>query len=307
MTVGVGGDFARFNAEYNDIGQMSSFDTSGGSYPRPMAYDGVTQDRRTQADNLSQSYGFSGMSAEANDTGTKSNWFVRDPAGQLVSMVASDGAPEWYYLTDALGSVTAMVKQDGTIQRYAYEPYGQQIRTWIQDDAGTVNNDGSESDTTLSGEDHNPWRYASGYADKNSPMIKFGTRYYLPELARWTQTDPENGSSAYPLTLNPYQYVECNPVNKTDPRGRSTGCGVAAGAAALGGGLLGGAVGALAGGVGAPIGGALGASATAGFVYGACESDTDSAAGRAADGLEGATVGVAITLIGTVGSIFSQL
>jgi RHS repeat-associated protein len=135
-------------------------------------------------------------------------------------MVASDGTPEWYYLTDALGSVTAMVKQDGTITRYAYEPYGQQVRAWIQTDAGTVSDDGSESNASLSGEDHNPWRYASGYADKNSPMIKFGTRYYMPELARWTQTDPEFGEPSKPLTLNKYIYAGDSPINKTDPNGR---------------------------------------------------------------------------------------
>ncbi len=49
----------------------------------------------------------------------------------------------------------------------------------------------------------------------------FGTRYYDPSVGRWTQQDPVAGSIADPGSVNRYAYVRCDPVNFTDPDGRS--------------------------------------------------------------------------------------
>ena len=104
-----------------------------------------------------------------------------------------------YYLLDALGSVLGVVDSAGdVVKRYEYEPYGQAIPT--------------------TGSHANPWRFASGYLD-GSGFTKFGTRYYVPSLARWTQHDPKRGSLFEPKTLNLYAYVGCDPVNYTDPTG----------------------------------------------------------------------------------------
>jgi RHS repeat-associated protein len=118
--------------------------------------------------------------------------------------------------------VVATINTNGTVRRYLYEPYGQQIRTWIDAAAGTSLFDGSELAALgqPEGADYNPWRYASGYYDKTTGMLKFGTRYYIPQLARWTQVDPKSGQPNNPVTLNPYGYVGGNPVNETDPTGR---------------------------------------------------------------------------------------
>jgi hypothetical protein len=51
-------------------------------------------------------------------------------------------------------------------------------------------------------------------------MLKFGTRYYMPSLGRWTQRDPEAGKPRNPPSLNPYAYVGADPVNQVDPSGR---------------------------------------------------------------------------------------
>jgi RHS repeat-associated protein len=51
-------------------------------------------------------------------------------------------------------------------------------------------------------------------------MLKFGTRYYMPNIARWTQTDPKAGKPQQPIKMNPYLYTGCNPTNRTDPGGR---------------------------------------------------------------------------------------
>jgi RHS repeat-associated protein len=50
-------------------------------------------------------------------------------------------------------------------------------------------------------------------------LIKFGTRYYMPEISRWTQPDPVT-TIADPMTLDRYLYVQDNPTTFTDPSGR---------------------------------------------------------------------------------------
>jgi hypothetical protein len=57
-------------------------------------------------------------------------------------------------------------------------------------------------------------------------LVKFGTRYYNPNLGRWTQQDPVPGSLGNPDSLNPYLYAGEDPVNEVDPTGAITGnCG----------------------------------------------------------------------------------
>jgi len=69
--------------------------------------------------------------------------------------------------------------------------------------------------------DRNPFRYASGYFDTTTGMLKYGTRYYMPSLMRWTQPDPVAGKPTNPMGLSRYAYVGCNPVSFVDPTGRS--------------------------------------------------------------------------------------
>jgi RHS repeat-associated protein len=189
-----------------------------------MSTTGVTKDT------LEMSYGYSGMSAQATNSGVPhAEWFVRDPDGKLIAQVDRNTTePDRFYLTDAQQSVVATIDTTGTVRRYVYEPYGQQIRTWI--DPNPTNNttngatppDGSHNTPTPADNatDTNPWRYASGYHDTETGHLKYGTRYYNPTLARWTQTDPKAGTPCQPPSLNPYLYTSCNPTNRTDPTGR---------------------------------------------------------------------------------------
>ena len=78
------------------------------------------------------------------------------------------------------------------VNSYSYDPYGKQMSI-----TQTVSN---------------PWRYASGFYHGLTGMTKFGTRYYNPELGRFTQRDPSGKDL-------PYAYAGCNPTNNTDPTG----------------------------------------------------------------------------------------
>src|SRR3954464_13345361 len=102
---------------------------------------------------------------------------------------------------DGLGSTVALSDTSGAKQQgYSYEPYG----------AVTL--------SPSSGGPANPWRYAGSYQDPTA-LYKMGDRYYLPGLMPFTQQDPLR---ARPMRqINRYAYVGGDPVNRTDPTGRS--------------------------------------------------------------------------------------
>ncbi len=86
---------------------------------------------------------------------------------------------------------------------YYYDPYGNSL---------------NKSETVS-----NPWQFASGYYDANTGLYKFGTRYYDPQLGRWTQKDPVGGSVGKIGSGNPYVYADNMPNMQTDSSGKYTG------------------------------------------------------------------------------------
>ena len=178
--------------EYNLAGQTTSIDPPGTTPAASMAYDGVMQDRRTQAGNTSMAYGYAGLSAQSTSgTGAHAELFVRDPDGKLLAMITPSTGATRDDLTDEQQSVIATTdgSTSGTgtnLVRYLYEPYGQQIRSWEYPNAGTATTLRSRATATTPATDYNPWRYASGYHDPATGFLKFGTRYYMPQLGTWT-------------------------------------------------------------------------------------------------------------------------
>lgn len=47
-------------------------------------------------------------------------------------------------------------------------------------------------------------------------LLKFGTRYYTPQLWRWIRRDPNNGVVSRPVTFNAYLCANADAVNRTD-------------------------------------------------------------------------------------------
>ena len=217
---------------YNVIGQTTSIDPAGSAGAVPMTYAGVSQDRRLSKDSLEMSYGFAGLTSQSTNSGVPhAEYFVRDPGGKLIGMVdakTSNSEPDQWYLMDGQDSIMATIDTTGEVRRYAYEPYGEQIRTWIDPTPTNTSSSGMPADGSYNAHvpgvddeelDLNPWRYASGYHDTETGMLKYGTRYYTPSLSRWTQSDPAPGHPGTPLSLNPYLYSLNNPINRIDPSG----------------------------------------------------------------------------------------
>ena len=169
-----------------------------------MVYAGQDQTQRTQAATTSYVNSALGVASATSSGSTDS--YTRDSRGTLVSLRAASGS-RYYYLFDGLGSVVGLVNSSGAkVNSYSYDPYGMQT---------------SASETVA-----NPWRYAGGLLDSQTGLTKFGTRYYDPDLGRFTQRDPSGQDL-------PYAYAAGNPINNTDPSGLfglSTVFGVVAGA-----------------------------------------------------------------------------
>jgi len=123
------------------------------------------------------------------------------------------GGETYRILTDHLGSPRLVINtSSGTIvQRMDYDAWG------------NVTQDTNPG--------FHPFGFAGGLYDRDSGLVRFGTRDYDPQVGRWTAKDPisfEGGDS------NLYAYVGSNPVNLVDPEGKFAAAAVLLPAAGLG-------------------------------------------------------------------------
>lgn len=137
-----------------------------------------------------------------NPNGTTYLW--HDDAGSPLAIKTYSGAIA-YYALDGLGSPVALINTSGAhIATYSYDPYGQV----------TIANLTNNTATAIS-----PYRFAGGLDDRTSGWIKYGQRYYDPNIGRFTQQDSLE-TLADPTRANRYQYAASNPVNFVDLTGR---------------------------------------------------------------------------------------
>lgn len=66
----------------------------------------------------------------------------------------------------------------------------------------------------------NEFLYAGEAYEEETGLIYLRNRYYDPEIGRFISADPEFGSVTNPQSLNPYVYVNNNPLNYIDPTGQ---------------------------------------------------------------------------------------
>jgi len=195
-----GNETATTNGEsisYNSVNQTTSLTPEGGS-ALSMAYTGTDSTQRTSAGSTTFANSIFGV-AESNTSGT-TTMFTRDANGRL--NVIYVGGTRYYVYYDANGSIGGLFNASGTNEAsYTYDSYGA---------------------TTASGADssYDPFRFKGGYQDSTG-FYKFGTRFYNPATASWTQQDSLPGSIQSPSTVNRYAYVAGDPVNNADPSGKN--------------------------------------------------------------------------------------
>jgi RHS repeat-associated protein len=108
----------------------------------------------------------------------------------------------YYYHTDHLGSSMVMTNRDGElVQHYGYTAFGYE-RYKHNSSAFSITN-----------------RYTGQQLDEDTGLYFYNSRYYDPQLARFTQADTIVPSANTSQALNRYSYVKNNPLKFTDPSG----------------------------------------------------------------------------------------
>ena len=126
--------------------------------------------------------------------------------GQVVMQHDGDHtAHKYFYLPDRLGSIRLVIDPNAAVvNSYSYEPFG---RTYDAEDDEAIDN---------------PFRFTGQYFDAILAQYHLRGRDYSPQLARLRSRDPQWGSHRQPRTLHPYLYCLNDPVNRSDPSGRSS-------------------------------------------------------------------------------------
>ncbi len=108
---------------------------------------------------------------------------------------------EQYFLADALGSVRQLVDASGSVQTAkSFEPYGEVLSS-LGD--GTSN-----------------YGFTGEWTEHSVELVNLRSRIYSPGTGRFLTRDSWRGDYTRPLSLNGWNYVEANPVNRIDPSGK---------------------------------------------------------------------------------------
>ena len=110
----------------------------------------------------------------------------------------------YFYLHDRLGSVRLLIDDAGSVENhYTYDPFGELFA------AETIENVS------------NPFKFTGQWFDNEIEEYYLRARQYNPHLSRFTSRDPIRGDFEEPLTLHKYLYCGSDPLNSTDPSGRT--------------------------------------------------------------------------------------
>jgi RHS repeat-associated protein len=176
---------------YSPTNQTTAITPAGGSTTAATYLDSDQTDRTTFGTTTS----INGLLGDDQDTtGSNTTYYTRDPSGQLINQRTPTGT--YYYLYDLRGSVVGLTASSGNkVDSYSYDP------------------DGNITSAATAAPVANPWKFNAGYLDAATGLYHFGSRYYDPRTARFTQPDPTGQES------NIYLYAAADPIDNSDPTG----------------------------------------------------------------------------------------
>ena len=111
---------------------------------------------------------------------------------------------------------------NGETQFYLYDSIGRNVCALIESSGEMLNSYEYDSFGNVTLENQkikNVYKYCGEQFDEETGLIYLRNRYYDPEIGRFISKDKNFGDLFNPQTLNPYVYVENNPVNFVDPLG----------------------------------------------------------------------------------------
>ena len=139
-------------------------------------------------------------------------------AGVIIIDTGGAQSKRLYPVADHLGSTIGVVDSTGSlIQGLSYGDFGQRYTSgW---NSGLSTSQAVTINQTLTDK---------GYTGQESldsvGLDDYNARLYDPGLGRFLSVDPVIGHPESTQSINPYSYVENNPLNKTDPTGDSDVC-----------------------------------------------------------------------------------
>ena len=133
--------------------------------------------------------------------------FVSDDT-KKIAQIDNDGTTETirYQYDNHLGSASLELDETAAIIFYEeYHPFG------------TTSYRSGRTETETS---QKRYKYVGKERDEETGLYYYGARYYAPWIARFISTDPMKAERTW---LTPYNYVQNNPINRTDPTGALDG------------------------------------------------------------------------------------
>jgi RHS repeat-associated protein len=160
--------------------------------------------------------------------GVTTNYLVDDlnPTGflQVMEEVVGSTVQTRYTFGSSLVSQTRNVSSTPVTSYYGYDAHGNV--TFLTDATGAVTGsydyDAWGNIVAQTGSTPNTRLYTGEEFDPDLGLVNLRARSYRPSAGRFMTIDPAMGNLLRPLSLNRYLYVEADPVDLTDPKGRST-------------------------------------------------------------------------------------
>lgn len=119
--------------------------------------------------------------------------------GELIASRGPDGATQFYH-TDHLGSTSTVTDEAGNVlEETRYYPFG------------AIRDGGTDARYLYTGQE----------ADSETGLYYYGTRFYEPEIRRFTQPDSIIAAGHDPQQINRYSYVANNPLIYVDDSGNA--------------------------------------------------------------------------------------
>jgi RHS repeat-associated protein len=236
---------ASVSPQYDDAGNMVGYGTA------TYAYDALNRMTKSVVDGATRHYAYSPSDEriatfEGTAGGTRSDWTIRDQAGQVLRRYSRETTGEWkwhedyiyrgsqmlaaevldtartrHFHLDHLGTPRLITGNGGAeLSRYNYHPFGVEI---------------AATSTSATGAAREKKQFTGHERDAES-LDYMHARFYAPYMGRFLSVDPnafwelQGGSEEnrakfrsylrHPQRWNRYAYVSNNPINKIDPDGR---------------------------------------------------------------------------------------
>jgi RHS repeat-associated protein len=143
------------------------------------------------------------------------NYLVADGRIVLLRTTTSGSAFTKYYVTDHLGSVAVSISSNNgqVFNRQSYDPWGHSR------DATYLTPDPSCTDIPVRNNQSGTRGFSGQEEMRDACLVNLNARLYNPTLGRFMAADPTRQNLYDLQELNPYAYVDNNPLSLTDPTG----------------------------------------------------------------------------------------